>query len=53
MGNEIQLYLTTGEHTFVARVDPRTRVSMGDRTQLVFNMGNMHLFDPETEQAIR
>jgi multiple sugar transport system ATP-binding protein len=53
MGNEIQLYLTTGEHTFVARVDPRTRVSMGDRAQLVFNMGNMHLFDPDTEQAIR
>lgn len=53
MGNEIQLYLTTGEHTFVARVDPRTRVSMGERTQLVFNMGNMHLFDPDTEQAIR
>jgi multiple sugar transport system ATP-binding protein len=53
MGNEIQLYLTTGEHTFVARVDPRTKVSMGDRTQLVFNMGNMHLFDPDTEQAIR
>jgi multiple sugar transport system ATP-binding protein len=53
MGNEIQLYLTSGEHTFVARVDPRTRVSMGDRTQLMFNMGNMHLFDPDTEQAIR
>ncbi len=53
MGNEIQLYLTIGEHSFVARVDPRTRVSMGDRTQLMFNMGNMHLFDPDTEQAIR
>jgi multiple sugar transport system ATP-binding protein len=53
MGNEIQLYLTSGEHTFVARVDPRTRVGMGDRTQLMFNMGNMHLFDPDTEQAIR
>jgi multiple sugar transport system ATP-binding protein len=53
MGNEIQLYITTGEHNFVARVDPRTKATMGQRTQVVFNMGNVHLFDPETEQAIR
>jgi multiple sugar transport system ATP-binding protein len=53
MGNEIQLYITTGEHSFVARVDPRTNVKMGQKTQVIFNMGNMHLFDPETEQAIR
>ena len=53
MGNEIQLYVTTGEHNFVARVDPRTKTSMGDTTQVVFNMNNMHLFDPETENAIR
>jgi multiple sugar transport system ATP-binding protein len=53
MGNEIQLYVTTGEHSFVARVDPRTKAVMGQRTQVVFNMGNMHLFDTETEQAIR
>jgi len=53
MGNEIQLYITTGEHSFVARVDPRTKAFMGQKTQVVFNMGNMHLFDPDTEQAIR
>jgi multiple sugar transport system ATP-binding protein len=53
MGNEIQLYITTGEHSYVARVDPRTKAMMGKRTQVVFNMGNMHLFDPDTEQAIR
>ncbi len=53
MGNEIQLYVRTGEHSFVARVDPRTRVTMGQNIQVVFNMGNMHLFDPDTEQAIR
>jgi multiple sugar transport system ATP-binding protein len=53
MGNEIQLYMTTGEHSYVARVDPRTKATMGERMQVVFNMGNMHLFDPETEQAIR
>jgi len=53
MGNEIFLYVTSGEHNFVARVDPRTSVRMGDHIQVAFNMNNMHLFDPETEQAIR
>ncbi len=53
MGNEIFLYITTGEHNLVARVDPRTGARMGDRTQVAFNMNNMHLFDPDTERAIR
>ena len=53
MGNEIFVYLTSGEHTYIARVDPRTRVQMGDDTQMVFNMDNMHIFDQETEDAIR
>lgn len=53
MGNEVFLYISTGDHNYVARVDPRTTAKMGDKRQLVFNMDNMHLFDPETEQAIR
>lgn len=53
MGNEIYVYLKNGEHSFVARVDPRSRYSMGDKVQLVFNMDNMHIFDKETERAIR
>jgi multiple sugar transport system ATP-binding protein len=52
MGNEIFLNVTTGEHNFIARVDPRTSAHMGDQFQVVFNMNNMHLFDPETELAI-
>jgi multiple sugar transport system ATP-binding protein len=53
MGNEIFLHLNTGEHNFVARVDPRSRYHMGDKAQLVFNMENMHIFDRETERAVR
>jgi multiple sugar transport system ATP-binding protein len=53
MGNEIFVYLKSGEHAFVARVDPRSRYSMGDRIQMVFNMENMHIFDRETEKAVR
>jgi multiple sugar transport system ATP-binding protein len=53
MGNEIFVYLSNGDHNFVARVDPRTRVHMGDDMQVVLNMDNMHIFDRETEQAVR
>jgi multiple sugar transport system ATP-binding protein len=49
MGNEIFLYLVNGEHNFVARVDPRTRVEMGDEITVTFNMNNMHIFDPNAD----
>jgi multiple sugar transport system ATP-binding protein len=57
MGNEIFLYLIKGDHSFVARVDPRTRIEMGDKITVAFNMDNMHIFnpkvDPENPVAIR
>jgi multiple sugar transport system ATP-binding protein len=53
MGNEIFLFLKSGEHDFVARVDPRTRVTIGAPMQVVFDMSNMHIFDRESEMAIR
>jgi multiple sugar transport system ATP-binding protein len=53
MGNEVFLYVTSGNHNFVARVDPRTKIAIGDKAKVVFNMNNMHLFDPETDKTIR
>jgi multiple sugar transport system ATP-binding protein len=53
MGNEIFVYLKTGENNFVARVDPRTRYQINDKVQVVLNMNTMHIFDRETELAIR
>jgi multiple sugar transport system ATP-binding protein len=53
MGNEIFLYLVTGNNTVVARVDPRTDFRIGDRVQVAFNMDKIQLFDPDTEKAIR
>ncbi len=53
MGNEIFVYLRSGEHQFVARVDPRSSYRMGQPGQVVFDMSQMHLFDPQTEKAIR
>jgi multiple sugar transport system ATP-binding protein len=53
MGNEIFVYMKSEETIFVARVDPRSRYSIGDEIQVVFNMDNMHIFDKETELAVR
>ncbi len=53
MGNEIFLYLLSGKNTFVARVDPRSQLRVGNQTQVAFDMDKFHIFDAETEQAIR
>ena len=53
MGNEIYLYLVSGKNTFVGRVDPRSKMRMGDKAQVAFDMDKIHIFDAETEKAIR
>jgi len=53
MGNEVFVYLNTGGKSYVARVDPRTTARVGVKMPVVFNMDNMHVFDRETELAIR
>ncbi|NIM94364.1 MAG: sn-glycerol-3-phosphate ABC transporter ATP-binding protein UgpC [Anaerolineales bacterium] len=54
MGNEIFVYLVSGQHDYVGRVDPRTSFRTGDDTQVVFNLDNMHLFETEgLQKAIR
>jgi multiple sugar transport system ATP-binding protein len=52
MGNEVFLYLVAGEHTFIARVDPRTRARMGDRLEVSFDMSQIHVFDRDTQVAV-
>ncbi len=53
MGNEIFLYLMSkDDKQFIARVDPRVRVSLGDEVTLAVNMANAHIFDPKTEIAL-
>jgi multiple sugar transport system ATP-binding protein len=53
MGNEIFLHMLSGQNTFVARVDPRSNMRVGDKTQVAFDMDSIQIFDSETEQAIR
>jgi multiple sugar transport system ATP-binding protein len=53
MGNEVFLYLLAGAKNFTARVDPRTTIRVGNEVQVLFNMDNMHVFDRDTEKAVR
>jgi multiple sugar transport system ATP-binding protein len=53
MGNEVLLYLKSGNLDYVARVDPRTTAGIGNKMEAIFNTENMRLFDAETELAIR
>ena len=53
MGNEIFLYLLSkDEKQFIARVDPRVKVTTGDQLDLAVNMANAHIFDPKTEVTL-
>jgi multiple sugar transport system ATP-binding protein len=53
LGHELHLYLNSGKNSFVGIVDPRMGVNTGNRIDLVADMKNMHLFDKNTELAIR
>jgi len=53
MGNETLLYLMSGKNSFVARVDPRSKQRVGNSVEVVFNMDKTHVFDANTEEAIR
>ena len=53
MGNEIFLYLLSGAHSFIARVDPRSRARAGSTVALTVNLDKLHFFDKDTERAIR
>ena len=53
MGNEIFLSLISGKNTFVARVDPRSKLRLGQQASIAFDMDSIHIFDAVTEEAIR
>ncbi len=53
MGSEIYLYLMSNNHSFIARVDPRSQGRPGKTIDMMVNLDHVHLFDKETQQAIR
>jgi multiple sugar transport system ATP-binding protein len=55
MGNEVIVYLLSdnAKVSYLGRFDPRTSAQVGNVMEVVFNMDRMHLFDKESERAIR
>ncbi len=52
MGSEIYLYINTGEHEMIARVEADSEAEVGDTIKLAVNQEHMHIFDPETEESV-
>lgn len=53
MGAEIYAYLKCGNNSITARFDGRYRVNIGDNLKLAMDTHRIHIFDKESEQAIR
>jgi multiple sugar transport system ATP-binding protein len=53
MGKEVIAHLLCGDSEFQAVVDPRTDFHVGNQVQVAVNLDNCHIFDYETEMAIR
>jgi multiple sugar transport system ATP-binding protein len=54
MGAEVYLHLTTGKHSFIARMGTGTdeRAEIAQDIDLVFDMSKVHFFDPKTQKSI-
>ncbi len=52
MGNEVFLHLISDGISYLARVDPRTDAKPGRKITVLFDLSEMHAFDPETEETI-
>ncbi len=53
MGNEVFLYLMSADKNYIARVDPRSAVRVGQDIEVLFDMDNFQIFDRDTEVAVR
>jgi multiple sugar transport system ATP-binding protein len=52
MGAETFLYLASGAHSLIARVQPNHRFELGQNLSVLFDLEHAHLFDPTTEQVL-
>lgn len=52
MGAEVYLYMNTGAHSFIARVNVAQKADVNHKLDLVFNTKRAHYFDISTEQTI-
>jgi multiple sugar transport system ATP-binding protein len=53
LGREVVVHLTSENLNFQGIFDPRTSAQVGNTMAVAFNMDSMHIFDRQTELAIR
>lgn len=53
LGHEYVAYLGIGKLSLIATIDNETRIKEGQEAQFCINLDRIHLFDVETEVAIR
>ena len=52
VGNEKLLHVGSGPHSYLARVDPRSKAQAGQQVQLLFDLDRIHIFRADDETAI-
>jgi multiple sugar transport system ATP-binding protein len=52
LGDDVEMHLTSGEHSLVAKLDSKTRAKVGENLEVIFDMERSHLFNPESESAV-
>lgn len=53
LGHEYVAYLNIGSHNIVATIDNETKIKEAQEAKFVINLDRIHLFDADTEVAIR
>ena len=53
LGHEYVVYLGIGNHNVIATIDNETRIKEGQTAKFSIDLNAIHIFDAETEQAIR
>ncbi|HHW01167.1 MAG TPA: sn-glycerol-3-phosphate ABC transporter ATP-binding protein UgpC [Clostridiaceae bacterium] len=52
LGAETYLYMTMGNTSLTARVNPRTTIKAGETVKLAIDANRIHMFDKDTERVI-
>ncbi|MCW5941563.1 MAG: ABC transporter ATP-binding protein [Fimbriimonadaceae bacterium] len=53
LGHQYVVYLAAGPHNMLASIDTGTRIKENSPSQFIVNLDAIHLFDKQTEAAIR
>ncbi len=53
LGHEYVAYLKAGEHSITATIDNSTKIKEGETVDFAVNIDELHIFDNESEAAIR